>query len=113
MIGDPGQGSQMENPNRRVKVYVLGSDGQWDDRGTGYVKCEVIPVSARAHLSLIEIFNVLGHKFGCQLEPFDQELDALGFRVIAENQPQKELLVTRIFEEQVFQRQGPFVKLVL
>ncbi len=35
----------VENPNRRVKVYVLGIDGQWDDRGTGYVSCEVLPVS--------------------------------------------------------------------
>jgi hypothetical protein len=26
--------------------------------------------------------------------------------VLAENQPMKELLVTRIFEEEVFQRQG-------
>ncbi len=35
-----------------------------------------------------------------------QEYDSLGFRVVAENQPMKELLVTRIFEEEVFQRQG-------
>jgi hypothetical protein len=35
----------LENPNRRVKVYVLGIDGQWDDRGTGYVSCELLPVS--------------------------------------------------------------------
>ena len=35
----------LENPNRRVKVYVLGSDGQWDDRGTGYVSCELLAVS--------------------------------------------------------------------
>ncbi len=42
MIG--GDSASIENPNRRVKVYVLGVDGQWDDRGTGYVKCEIIPV---------------------------------------------------------------------
>jgi hypothetical protein len=37
----------LENPNRRVKVYVLGGDGQWDDRGTGYVSCEMLAVSIR------------------------------------------------------------------
>eukprot|EP00286_Rhodomonas_abbreviata_P015508 CAMPEP_0181330680 /NCGR_PEP_ID=MMETSP1101-20121128/24043_1 /TAXON_ID=46948 /ORGANISM="Rhodomonas abbreviata, Strain Caron Lab Isolate" /LENGTH=122 /DNA_ID=CAMNT_0023439981 /DNA_START=120 /DNA_END=485 /DNA_ORIENTATION=+ len=65
------------NPNRRVKVYVLGSDGQWDDRGTGYVNCEMI-----------------------------REYDSVGFRVLAENAADKELLVSKIFEEDVFQRQG-------
>ena len=65
------------NQNRRVKVYVLGSDGQWDDRGTGYVNCEMIA-----------------------------EHDALGLRVLSEQDANKELLVTKIFEEEVFQRQG-------
>lgn len=65
------------NQNRRVKVYVLGSDGQWDDRGTGYVNCELIA-----------------------------EHDALGLRVLSEQDASKELLVTKIFEEEVFQRQG-------
>ena len=65
------------NQNRRVKVYVLGSDGQWDDRGTGYVNCELIA-----------------------------EHDALGLRVLSEQDANKELLVTKIFEEEVFQRQG-------
>ena len=65
------------NQNRRVKVYVLGGDGQWDDRGTGYVNCELIA-----------------------------EHDALGFRVLSEQEANKELLVTKIFEEEVFQRQG-------
>ena len=66
-----------QDANRRVKVYVLGVDGQWDDRGTGYVNCELIA-----------------------------EYDSLGFRVSAENPNDKELLVTKIFEEEVFQRQG-------
>jgi len=65
------------NQNRRVKVYVLGSDGQWDDRGTGYVTCELI-----------------------------SEHDALGLRVLSEHESNKELLSTKIFEEEVFQRQG-------
>eukprot|EP00277_Geminigera_cryophila_P001172 CAMPEP_0179422572 /NCGR_PEP_ID=MMETSP0799-20121207/10505_1 /TAXON_ID=46947 /ORGANISM="Geminigera cryophila, Strain CCMP2564" /LENGTH=783 /DNA_ID=CAMNT_0021196723 /DNA_START=344 /DNA_END=2692 /DNA_ORIENTATION=+ len=65
------------NQNRRVKVYVLGSDGQWDDRGTGYVTCELI-----------------------------SEHDALGLRVLSEQESNKELLSTKIFEEEVFQRQG-------
>jgi len=69
--------SSATNQNRRVKVYVLGSDGQWDDRGTGYVNCELIA-----------------------------DYDALGLRVISEQEANKELLVTKIFEEEVFQRQG-------
>ena len=43
-----GETGVLENPNRRVKVYVLGGDGQWDDRGTGYVSCELLPVSGRS-----------------------------------------------------------------
>jgi len=66
------------NQNRRVKVYVLGSDGQWDDRGTGYV-------------SEVQL---------------NTELDAVGLRVVSEQEATKELLVTKIFEEEVFQRQG-------
>lgn len=58
-------------------MYVLGGDGQWDDRGTGYVNCELIT-----------------------------EHDALGLRVVSEQETNKELLVTKIFEEEVFQRQG-------
>ena len=34
-MGEPG-GS--ETPNKRVKVYVLDQEnGQWEDRGTGYI----------------------------------------------------------------------------
>ena len=76
MATESAQGEQ-QDANRRVKVYVLGGDGQWDDRGTGYVNCELI-----------------------------QEYDAPGFRVSAENTTDKDLLVTKIFEEEVFQRQG-------
>lgn len=35
-----------------------------------------------------------------------QEYDSVGFRVLAENTTDKELLVSKIFEEDVFQRQG-------
>jgi len=72
-----GERDSAANQNRRVKVYVLGGDGQWDDRGTGYVTCELIA-----------------------------EHDALGLRVLSEQETNKELLVTKIFEEEVFQRQG-------
>ena len=35
-----------------------------------------------------------------------QDYDALGFRVLSEDALDKELLVSKIFEEEVFQRQG-------
>ena len=54
--GDPGSAT-LENPNRRVKVYVLGSDGQWDDRGTGYVKCEIIPVRLLRTFLALQVHN--------------------------------------------------------
>jgi len=76
MAGD-SETAASNNQNRRVKVYVLGGDGQWEDRGTGYVNCELIA-----------------------------EHDALGLRVVSEQEASKDLLVTKIFEEEVFQRQG-------
>ena len=28
------------NTRRRVKLYLLNDDGQWDDRGTGHISCQ-------------------------------------------------------------------------
>mmetsp|Transcript_85185 Transcript_85185/g.227215 ORF Transcript_85185/g.227215 Transcript_85185/m.227215 type:complete len:371 (-) Transcript_85185:607-1719(-) len=77
MIGDSSLPAELAT--RRVKVYFLSSDGQWDDRGTGYVKCDVISAN---------------------------ELELPAFRVVAENQPTKDLIVTKIFEDDLYQRQG-------
>jgi hypothetical protein len=43
------------------------------------------------------------HTLTCFLR---QELDSIGLRVVAEGTPDKVLHVTKIFEEEVFQRQG-------
>mmetsp|Transcript_27562 Transcript_27562/g.62552 ORF Transcript_27562/g.62552 Transcript_27562/m.62552 type:complete len:818 (-) Transcript_27562:65-2518(-) len=63
---------------RRVKLYVLGGDGQWDDRGTGYVSYQFVQGNG-----VVE-----------------------GLRVTSEADDSKDLLMTKIFEEDVFQRQG-------
>ena len=28
------------NTRRRVKLYLLNGDGQWDDKGTGHITCQ-------------------------------------------------------------------------
>ncbi|EKX54069.1 hypothetical protein GUITHDRAFT_55103, partial [Guillardia theta CCMP2712] len=62
----------------RVKLYVLGGDGQWDDRGTGYVSYQFVQGNGAVE----------------------------GLRVTSEADDSKDLLMTKIFEEDVFQRQG-------
>jgi protein phosphatase-4 regulatory subunit 3 len=32
----------MANTRRRVKLYVMNEDRQWDDRGTGYVSSSYV-----------------------------------------------------------------------
>eukprot|EP00798_Chlamydomonas_sp_ICE-L_P014230 gene14230-20202_t len=79
------QQGQDQNPSEaqpsqavaRVKVYKLSPEGTWQDRGTGHISIEYL-----------------------------EQNDALGLVVISEDEGSKPLLVHRISEKDIYQRQG-------
>ncbi len=65
---NPDKSSGDKSTRRRVKVYKLNDEGQWDDVGTGHVACvhhEVRRCSPPFHakISVISFFLLRAHPF--------------------------------------------------
>ena len=60
------------NTRRRVKLYLLNDDGQWDDRGTGHISCQ---------------YNQDLQGFGLFLRSEADNEELLGQRVVTEGGP--------------------------
>ena len=69
------------NTRRRVKLYLLNDDGQWDDRGTGHISCQ---------------YNQDLQGFGLFLRSEADNEELLGQRVVTEDiyQHQNETIIT-------------------
>jgi protein phosphatase-4 regulatory subunit 3 len=61
---------------RRVKVYHLVEDGQWEDKGTGYVQCV-----------------------------YSEKFDGAAIVVTAEDEPRRVILEAKIYVEDIYQCQ--------
>lgn len=69
-------GAPQYSSRRRVKVYHLVDDGQWEDKGTGYVQCVYL-----------------------------EKFDGASIVVTAEDEPKRLLLETKIYVEDIYQCQ--------
>lgn len=80
----------------RVKLYHLNESGEWDDQGTGYIRCkydEVGGVSSQLNNHLLIVF--------CP-----QQSASTSIYVVDEDENNQPLLVTNVVEEDIYQRQG-------
>jgi hypothetical protein len=85
----------------RHRIRALRNDN--GERAIHFSRASLVCLCASDHL-----LALLGHGSSVRTLIYflRQELDSIGLRVVAEGTPDKVLLVTKIFEEEVFQRQG-------
>ena len=81
MAAAVGDTNGSANTRRRVKLYLLNDDGQWDDRGTGHISCQ---------------YNQDLQGFGLFLRSEADNEELLGQRIVSEDiyQHQNETIIT-------------------
>ena len=46
------EAAEEQAPQNRIKLYELNDDGQWDDKGTGYVHINPVPIDETSRLTV-------------------------------------------------------------